>query len=219
MSVRRQVPLAALCVLGALGAVSMAAPGLAAQGGRGARQGGPGGGANVRICVNPNMTAAVQITKGPPTQQQFGVDPANGVIVIRPNGDAAQYMQPCSNFPPGADDPLARYLFPPDLVLGHDQAINLTDVQRTALRTRMLTTQQKLLGYQSQLTGEVEKLQRLLQPAAPDESKVLEQIDRVLSVERDIKREQLGLMVFVKSHLSAEQQAMLAQFRASGGQE
>lgn len=46
------------------------------------------------------------------------------------------------------------------------------------------------------------------------ESQVLSQLDKVLSVEREIKRTQIGLMIRIKNVLTVEQQAKLRQLRA-----
>jgi len=46
------------------------------------------------------------------------------------------------------------------------------------------------------------------------EAKVLDQLEKVLGWEREIKRAQITLMVRIKNGLSAEQQARLRQLRA-----
>ena len=181
---------------------------------RGGRQGGPGNGPPQQRCLNPNMAAGIQITKGQPIAEQYGVDPANGVIVIRPNGDASQFIQPCSNFPP-PDDPFAKQLFPPDLVLSHQQAINLSDAQRTTITQAMVAAQVAMLTAQVKTSLEVEKLQGLLQANPVDEAKVLDEVDRVLALERDVKRSQLSLMIHIKNTLTPQQQEALNRLRGA----
>jgi hypothetical protein len=46
-----------------------------------------------------------------------------------------------------------------------------------------------------------------------DETQVLEQADRILALEREIKKAQISLMVRIKNTLSAAQQAKLAEIR------
>ncbi len=115
--------------------------------------------------------------------------------------------------PPGGDDPLGQYLFPPELVISHQQEIGLTDAQRTAIQTAMKAAQAKFIDLQFQMSGEVEKLQRLLQGAAVDEVKALEQVDRVLNAEREIKHAQLTLVIRIKNQLTEQQQAALGKLR------
>jgi Heavy-metal resistance len=117
--------------------------------------------------------------------------------------------------PPGGD-PLARYLFPPELIMANQRAINLTDAQRNSLQQAMADAQGKFIGLQFKMSSEVEKLQALLQPASVDESKVLDQVDRVLAVERDVKRAQLSLMIRIKNMLTQQQQAQLGVLRRQG---
>ena len=126
---------------------------------------------------------------------------------------------PASDCGPGGrpgGDPLARYLYPPELIMANQRAINLTDTQRNSLQQAMMDAQGKFVGLQFKMSSEVENLQRLLQPASVDESKVLEQVDRVLGVEREVKRAQLGLMLRIKNLLTPQQQAQLNALRRQG---
>jgi Spy/CpxP family protein refolding chaperone len=115
--------------------------------------------------------------------------------------------------PPGAHDPIAEQVFPPELVMENQQAIGLTDAQRGSIRNEVRQAQRKLTDLQWQLQDEVEKLVALLKPAAPDEARALAQLDRVLAVERDIKREHMTLMIRLKDGLTGEQQAKLRELR------
>ncbi|HXT16266.1 MAG TPA: hypothetical protein VN706_11590 [Gemmatimonadaceae bacterium] len=192
--------------------VSLSATAAAGAQGRGSRQVELGGPPRGPRCINPNMEAGVQITKGPPVAEQYGVDPANGVIVIRPAGDANLYIQPCSNFP-AADDPFGKFLFAPDFVMSHQQAINLSEAQQKTIKDAVVYAQVALATAQMKTAGEVEKLQSMMQPTTVDEARVLDQVDRVLALERDIKRAQLSLMIRVKNTLTAQQQDALANLR------
>lgn len=111
------------------------------------------------------------------------------------------------------DDPLARFLFPPELVMAHQQEISLTDRQRSGIQEAMKDAQGRFIDAQFKMSGEVEKMQRLIRSTTVDEAKVLEQVDRVLAVERDVKRAQLGLMVRIKNQLTESQQATLNKLR------
>jgi hypothetical protein len=69
------------------------------------------------------------------------------------------------------------------------------------------------MDLQWKLSAEGEKMGRLLQPAQVDETQVLEEVDRILVLEREMKRAQIGLMVRIKNTLTAPQQAKLAEIR------
>jgi Spy/CpxP family protein refolding chaperone len=57
------------------------------------------------------------------------------------------------------------------------------------------------------------KMTQLLQQTPIDEAKVLELADKIMSLERDIKRVHLGLLVRIKNTLTAEQIARLEAAR------
>jgi Spy/CpxP family protein refolding chaperone len=119
--------------------------------------------------------------------------------------------------PPGQQqDPFGRFLFPPELVMQHQGEINLQDSQRAALQTAIQQAQTKFVDLQWRLSGEGEKLARLLQAPVADESQVLDQVDRILAAEREVKRTQIGLLVRIKNTLTPAQQAKLTEIRGGG---
>ena len=110
-------------------------------------------------------------------------------------------------------DPFRGFLFPPELVMQHQGEINLQDSQRTTLQQAIQQAQSKFVDVQWKLSAEGEKLARLLQNATVDETQVLEQVDRILALERDMKRAQMGLMVRIKNTLTPAQQSKLRELR------
>jgi len=136
--------------------------------------------------------------------------------VIGPAGDCAATRptpRPDRTPPAAAEDPLARFLYPPELIMAHQEAIGLSDKQRTAIQDAVKEAQAKLVDMQFRMSGEVEKLQRLIQATTPDEPKVLDEVNRVLTLERDVKVTQMTLMVRIKSQLTERQQSQLNQMR------
>jgi len=118
---------------------------------------------------------------------------------------------------PAGEDPFARYLFPPDLVMGHAQEIGLDDAQRNGIRNEVRRAQTKFLDLQFDLQTETEKMARLLQEKPVDEARVLAQVDRILAQEKEIKKTQIGLLIRIKNLLTASQQAKLAEIRKGDG--
>ncbi len=115
--------------------------------------------------------------------------------------------------PQESADPFMRFLFPPELIMHHQSEIGLTEAQRTTITTAMQQAQGRFVDAQFRLNGEGETLGRLLKASAVDESQVLVQVDRILALERELKRAQVGLLVRLKNALTPQQQARLAQFR------
>lgn len=110
-------------------------------------------------------------------------------------------------------DPMMRHFFPPELVMQHQGAISLTDAQRSALTSAVQQTQARVVDVQWKLSGEAEKLARLIANASVDEAQVLEQVDRILALEREVKRAHVTLMVKIKNTLTPAQQAKLRELR------
>jgi len=164
------------------------------------------------MCIDMDSVTKVEVVKGPAAVAAYGADAANGIVIIYAKPGPG--LRNCTSPSGGGDDALAKLFLPPDLVMSHQQAINLSDLQRLAIQTNMVDTQKRLLDQQFRLNGEVEKLQSLLKGAKPDEAKVLEEMDKVLGAERDIKRAQLSLMVKLKNTLTPQQQSQLEALRA-----
>jgi Spy/CpxP family protein refolding chaperone len=110
----------------------------------------------------------------------------------------------------GADD-WGRSFFPPELVMRWQSEIGLQDAQRSALSSAIQQAQAKFMDVQWKLSAEGEKMGRLLKGTQVDEAQVLEEVDRILALEREIKRTQISLMVRIKNTLSPEQQAKLSK--------
>jgi Spy/CpxP family protein refolding chaperone len=112
------------------------------------------------------------------------------------------------------DDPIARAVFPPDLVMKHSQEINLDERQRAAIKEQVQKAQAQATDAQFDLQGESQRLVRLLQARPVDETAVLAQVDKVLALERQVKRTQILLLVRIKNLLTEAQQAKLTELRA-----
>lgn len=115
--------------------------------------------------------------------------------------------------PPGGGDPLGEALFPPELVMRHQQAIGLQPEQKAYLRDEIRKAQLRFTELQWQLQDAMETMRTLLEQSPAPEAQVLAQLDKVLEAEREIKRTQIGLMVRTKNKLTPEQQARLRELR------
>jgi hypothetical protein len=193
--------LSMLCALGS-SAVSQ---------GRGGRQGGEGG---PRVmCLNPLNVESIQMLQGPAIVAQLGPAAKNGVAMAfpKPGVSAADLLAPCPGM--AGEDILARHAFSPGLVVAHEQAIGLTDTQRSAMAALITDAQKRVIAAQLKTSAEMATLQGLMDASPANEVRVLDQLDRVLGAERDAKREQLALMIRIKNLLTDQQQAALAGLR------
>ncbi len=110
-------------------------------------------------------------------------------------------------------DPLTENLFPPELVMSHQNAIGLGDAQKAYIRGELLKAQSRFTELQWQLQDAMEALGSLLKQTPVDEAQVTGQLDKVLNAEREIKRTQISLLVRIKNKLTPDQQAQLQKLR------
>ena len=115
--------------------------------------------------------------------------------------------------PPQPDDPLARVLYPPELVMQHQQDIALRPEQRAVITKAIQEFQTKVVDLQWRMQDQSQRLATLLEKPSVDQAAALAQVDEVLGVEREVKRAHMALLIQIKNTLSAEQQAKLAAAR------
>jgi Spy/CpxP family protein refolding chaperone len=115
--------------------------------------------------------------------------------------------------PPPNPDPLAHLMFPPDMILGHARQLNLTDEQKEFMRSEVQKTTTAFQGLQWKLQDQMELLQETMKSTSVNEQQALAQLDKVLDIEREIKRLHIGLAVRLKNRLTPEQQDQLHKMR------
>jgi Spy/CpxP family protein refolding chaperone len=113
--------------------------------------------------------------------------------------------------PQQPDDPIGRHLFPPDLLMKYQREIGLSESQRNTMLLAITKSQTRFLELQFESHGESEKLAQLLQARPVDEAAVLAQADRLMALERDVKKTHLSLLVRLKNLLSESQQRKLGE--------
>jgi Spy/CpxP family protein refolding chaperone len=112
------------------------------------------------------------------------------------------------------DDPLFETLFPPDLIMQHRRAIELTDEQRDAISQMIQELQGRVVRLQWELLDEVQQLREVMAAPRVQLDRALDQLNSVLDTEREIKQAHLEMLVRIKNLLTPEQQATLARLRA-----
>jgi Spy/CpxP family protein refolding chaperone len=114
-------------------------------------------------------------------------------------------------------DPIGQSFFAPELVIQHQEAIGLSAEQKEYLKTEIRQAQLKFTELQWKLQDEMEKLVALVKQPHVDEQQVLAQLEKLLAAEREVKREQVTLLVRIKNKLTPEQQGKLAELRGKLG--
>jgi Spy/CpxP family protein refolding chaperone len=127
-------------------------------------------------------------------------------LLFLPVAALAQQPQP-------SEDPISKYLIPPELVMAHAQEIALTDAQSASIKSEVRKTQTRFLDLQWDMQEETSRMTQLLQQTPVNEAKVLERADKIMSLEREIKRAHLTLLVRLKNLLTPAQIAKLKSLR------
>lgn len=123
-----------------------------------------------------------------------------------------QRPMPAPSPAPG-DDPIAQNLFPPELVMRYHNEIGLDEAQSKVIKEAIGKAQARFLDLQWEMQSQAEKLAQLLKARPVDEAAVDSQLDRVLNVEREIKKAQISLLVRIKNQLTEAQQNKLRELR------
>ena len=112
---------------------------------------------------------------------------------------------------PPSEDPMRDVMFPPELVMQHQQAVGLSDEQKNYLKTELRQAQLHFTELQWTLQDEMDRLISILKRGKVDEKEATAQLDKVLTAEREIKRAQFTLLIHIKNNLTPAQQAQLRE--------
>jgi len=171
--------------------------------------------------IDPSVIENVEVLKGAAAAREYGPDAMYGVITITTKKGSIVSPIACGRAPGAkgtagapAVDPVANYLYAPEFVMAHQEAIALTDRERTGIQDAVKEIQSKqVVDAQLKLASAGEKLTRALARPNVDEASVLQQIDEMLALEREVKRAQMTLLVRIKNLLTPAQQALLDKMR------
>jgi Spy/CpxP family protein refolding chaperone len=136
-----------------------------------------------------------------------------GLILLASLTLTVVYAQGPPHPPQPPPDPMAQFVFPPDLVMQHQREIGLTNEQKTFLRGEIQRVTTRFNELQWQLQDAMEGLQGIMKESSVNEQQALAQLERILDTEREIKRLHMELAIRIKNKLTPEQQARLQEFK------
>ena len=117
--------------------------------------------------------------------------------------------------PPPQDDPIGQQLFAPELIMSQTQKLHIDEKQRATIKNEVQRAQSKFFDLQWELKEASDTMVQLLQQTPVDETRVLEQADKVMGYEREIKKIHLSMLIRIKNALTPEQIAQLKQLRSA----
>ncbi len=110
-------------------------------------------------------------------------------------------------------DPIEVNTFSPELVMQNQQAIGLSENQRSFIKKEVLAAQTRFTDLQWDLESQMEKFISLISQDKIDEKLALDTLEKILSLESQIKRANLTLAIRIKNMLTPEQQELLREVR------
>ncbi len=113
-------------------------------------------------------------------------------------------------------DPIGDKLFPPELILAHQQDLALDENQRKKILAEAEAVQRQAPSIQSQMQATTEQMTKLLGAPKLDEAAILAEAEKVMNLERDMKKLHLTMLVRLKNLLTLGQQAKLSELRKRG---
>jgi len=105
------------------------------------------------------------------------------------------------------------HVFRPELIMRHQREIGLTSAQQEAITRAMGETQQGLVDLRWKFEAESQELAKRLDSESVDEGAALAVAEKVMSIEQQIKKEHLRMLIRIKNKLNTEQQARLRQLQ------
>jgi Spy/CpxP family protein refolding chaperone len=118
---------------------------------------------------------------------------------------------------PRRDNPIQRFVFPPDLVMSHQDEIGLSAEQREKIIAEVQRLEADLVPLRFEISQTTHRLAELLSAPRVEEEPALALVDRITDLEGEIKKRHLTLVIRTKNLLTPEQQAKLEEFRREGG--
>ena len=154
---------------------------------------------------------APQVPGTPPHPQAQQPHPATPASPVAPSAKPVPAVPAIPSVPPM--DPLGDVMFPPDLILGHSREIMLTAEQKSFMRGEIQKTTNRFNELQWSLHDSMEDLHQVLEASSVNDQQALALLDKVLDIEREIKRLHFGMGIRLKNKLTPEQQAKLQSIR------
>lgn len=106
---------------------------------------------------------------------------------------------------------LAMGLYPPDLIMRHQQTLGITDAQRKTMLQLVKDFQSDVAELQWNLQNKQQIMRQALGQNRIDSAAVLPEVEAVLALESEFKLAHFKLLIAIKNELTEEQTKMIRQ--------
>jgi Spy/CpxP family protein refolding chaperone len=110
-------------------------------------------------------------------------------------------------------DVLRQLVPPPRLLLKHQEALELTDQQKAQLKKLIKDAHDRSLDLEFKVQEQAEKLAKMVAADKVDVSAALEQADRLMKLESELKKVRLEMLLKTKNLLSKKQLEKIDEYR------
>lgn len=100
-------------------------------------------------------------------------------------------------------------LFPPKVILEHQDALGLTKEQFTAIRAAVVEVQGNVAEHEWDLREAYQRVMSDLDESPVDEDRVMENVERALLAENEVKKLQVAMLIRLRNLLTDEQMEYL----------
>jgi Spy/CpxP family protein refolding chaperone len=104
-------------------------------------------------------------------------------------------------------------LFAPNIILEHQDELNLTKEQFTAIRAAVVEVQASVAGHEWDMREAYIKMMSELDAENIDEDKVLEHVRSALLAENEVKQLQVSMLIKLRNLLTADQLRYMQDMR------
>ena len=105
----------------------------------------------------------------------------------------------------GRGDPFRGKLFPPNVILEHQQELALSKEQFTRIRKTVVDVQADIAEYEWDMREAYQRLMRELDQRPVSEEAVMKHADTALMAENEVKKRQMAMLVRVRNLLTEAQ--------------
>ncbi len=96
-------------------------------------------------------------------------------------------------------------LFPPNIILEHQDELGLSKEQFTAIRAAVVEVQSNVAGHEWDLREAYQRVLSDLDDSPIDENRVLENVDAAFRAENQVKKLQVAMLIKLRNLLTDEQ--------------
>jgi len=107
-------------------------------------------------------------------------------------------------------------LFPPNVILQHQDQLGLSKEQFTAIKAAVIDVQANVAEYEWDMREAYLGIMSALDESPVDEGKVMTLVNTVLLAENEVKKEQMTMLIRLRNLLTGEQVAYLESQHGNG---